>query len=57
MECINIQCDTEAKELIREQVAASGNPSLLFSSNSPIVRSKSNACLTFTEMITDKIYK
>ena len=57
MEHINIQCDAETKGLIRKQVAASSNPSLLFSFNSPIVRSKSNAHLTSIEMIIDEIYK
>ena len=57
IECINMQCDAEGKELIREQVAIPGNPSLLFMFQSPIVKSKSDARLTSAETITNEIYK
>ena len=40
IECINMQCDAEGKELIREQVITLGNPSPPFIFQFPIVKNK-----------------
>ena len=57
IEYISIQCDIEAKELIREQVITSGNPGPLFTFQSLIVKNKSDMHLASTEIITNEICK
>ena len=57
MEHVNMQCDREAKELIREQVETSGSPTLPFILASPILENSAKMQLTSTHMITDKMHK
>ena len=56
LERINICCDEEAKELIRDAIQANYAPSLPFQFNSPVIQNKSKLSLVSTEMIRDKIY-
>ena len=55
VERINIQCDVEAKALIREKMSSSGSPTLPFRFNPPVIRDKSNNCLTSTDMTSVKM--
>ena len=55
MEHINMQCDREAKELIREQVEISGCPNLPFILTSPMLENCAKMQLTSTDMITDEM--
>ena len=57
MECINIECDEIAKELIKEQVAASGSLGLPFVLASLTLETKEKMQLSSTEMITDETCK
>ena len=57
MECMNIQCDAKAKELMKEQVVASGSPCLPFVFAAPMLETKEKMQLSLTEMITDEICK
>ena len=57
MECMNIRCDAKAKELIKEQVAASDSLCLPFVLTSLMLETKEKMQLSSTEMTTDKIYK
>ena len=56
LEHLNIQCDLEAKRLIKEQIDSNRNLSFLFQFNSSIVIDKLNNTLVSTEMIKDDIY-
>lgn len=57
MEHVNMQCNREAKELIREQVEISGSPNLPFILTSPILENDTKMQLTSTDMITDEMCK
>ena len=56
-ERINILCDTEAKQLIREQIALNSTPIFPFQLKSPKVIHNLHKTLCSTEMVKEKIYK
>ena len=56
LEHLNIQCDSEVKKLIREQIDSAGNPPLLFQFDSSVVFDRSNSFLVSIEMIKEDIY-
>ena len=57
MQHANMQCDREAKELIREQVEISGSPNLPFILTSPMLENGTKMQLTSTDVITDEMHE
>jgi len=56
-ERINILCNAEAKQLIREQIALNGTPIFLFQPKSPTVVNNFHKILCSTEGIKEEIYE
>ena len=56
-ERINIQCESEAKTLIREQITSNGSPLFPFKQRSPSIKNEFHKTLVSTDMIKDNIYR
>ena len=53
---MNIQCDTEVKQLIREQIISNRRPLVPFQFSSLSVSNKVNEILVTTEKVKEEIY-